>query len=299
MPLAREDRARARTERQDNRVKALSLVYWASYILPHDNVKAIRIAEAAYEMTLPQPPPPVAHFLTAAAASTFRRHFYTADIRQDYAISCTLLSPDGTKIFTASEISEGYLWNLKGERLAEFDRDEVIHSAVFSPDSSKILICSGEESYELDVWDVKGQCITGFYQHTLVAYSGDFSPDNSKILTISRDHTVQLWNMQGKLLAEFSGHTNSIKTAVFSPDSQKILTASYDGTVKLWYTPPAIYEWLKTADIPRLSRQDKESLGMNTPPRYRPTGSPARSSTSAAATGCKRPGSFWNGGRVE
>jgi hypothetical protein len=40
------------------------------------------------------------------------------------------------------------------------------------------------------------------------------------------------------------------------------LTASDDGTARLRYTPEAIYEWLKTANIPQLSRKEKKEPGI-------------------------------------
>ena len=74
------------------------------------------------------------------------------------------------------------------------------------------------------------------------------------------DHTAKLWDLQGNLLADFNMHTGWVVYAVFSPDGTRILTSSWDRTAKLWYTPEAIIEWLKTADIPRLSREEKKRL---------------------------------------
>jgi hypothetical protein len=42
----------------------------------------------------------------------------------------------------------------------------------------------------------------------------------------------------------------------------RIITISSDGTVKRWYTPEAIIQWLKTAPIPKLSREDKKEPGI-------------------------------------
>ena len=55
-------------------------------------------------------------------------------------------------------------------------------------------------------------------------------------------------------------HTDDVNSAVFSPDGTRILTASKDNTAKLWYTPEAIIEWLKTANIPQLSKEEKKRL---------------------------------------
>jgi hypothetical protein len=57
-------------------------------------------------------------------------------------------------------------------------------------------------------------------------------------------------------------HNGFVNSAVFSPDGTRILTASRDNTAKLWYTPEAIIEWLKTANIPQLSKEEKKRLGI-------------------------------------
>jgi WD40 repeat protein len=71
-----------------------------------------------------------------------------------------------------------------------------------------------------------------------------------------------LWNLKGNLLADLNKHTDDVLSAAFSLDGKRIITISKDGTVKSWYTPGAIIQWLKTAPIPKLSKEDKESLGI-------------------------------------
>jgi WD40 repeat protein len=68
--------------------------------------------------------------------------------------------------------------------------------------------------------------------------------------------------LRGNLLADLNKHTNDVLNAAFSSDGTRILTVSKDGTVKRWYTPEAIIEWLKTAPIPKLSKEDKKNLGI-------------------------------------
>ena len=89
-----------------------------------------------------------------------------------------------------------------------------------------------------------------------------FSPDGTKILTTSVDNTAKLWDLKGNILADFNKHRGWVSSGMFSPDGAQILTASYDGTAKIWLTPEAIIEWLKTAPIPKLSKKDKEKLGL-------------------------------------
>jgi len=39
------------------------------------------------------------------------------------------------------------------------------------------------------------------------------------------------------------------------------VTASDDGTAIVWLTPEWIMDWLKTAPIPKLTKEEKEELG--------------------------------------
>jgi energy-coupling factor transporter ATP-binding protein EcfA2 len=168
-----------RANKQYKIALANGLAFEASFILPTDNIKSIRIAEAAYKMSFPHPPPRVMQALSAAAASTLERPFYTANMQHTGSVNFAVFSTDGTRVLTAS-----------------------------------------------------------------------------------RDKTAKLWDLKGDLLADLNKHTGSVYSAVFSPSGTRILTASADGTAKLWYTPEAIIEWLETANIPQLSKEEKKSLGL-------------------------------------
>lgn len=61
---------------------------------------------------------------------------------------------------------------------------------------------------------------------------------------------------------DLNKHTDDVLSAAFTPDGERIISVSKDGTVKSWYTPEAIIQWLKTAPIPKLSKEDKENLGI-------------------------------------
>jgi hypothetical protein len=168
-----------RADRQYKRAESSRLAAESFIELPRDNTKAIRIAEAAYEKGLPDPPLRAYQALAAAGYSVYEEPFYIANLK-----------------------------------------------------------------------------------HKAMVYSAVFSPDGTRILTASYDGTAKLWDIQGNLLADLNKHKNVVWSAVFSPDGTRILTTSADGTAKVWYIPEAIYQWLKTAPISKLSETDKEELGI-------------------------------------
>jgi WD40 repeat protein len=67
----------------------------------------------------------------------------------------------------------------------------------------------------------------------------------------------------GKKIADLAGHQSYVVSAVFSPDGKKIVTASWDGTAKIWLTPEGIIDWLKTANIYKLTQKDLVELGID------------------------------------
>jgi len=176
-------------------------------------------------------------------------------------VNSAVFSPDGRLILTASRDKTAKMWNLEGQELVDFSKHEgAVFTAVFSPDGKKILTAS--EDHTIKLWSLEGELLVDLDKFGSPVYSAVFSPDGSRILTVSEREAVKLWDLEGNLLANLDKHKEIVSHAVFSPDSRKMLTVSRDGTAKLWYTPGAIYEWLKTSKLPKLSAEDKEKLGI-------------------------------------
>jgi WD40 repeat protein len=116
--------------------------------------------------------------------------------------------------------------------LAAFHHDDEIYSVVFSPDGSKVLTASWDNTAKL--WDAASGKELAAFHHERSVNSAVFSPDGSKVLTASWDATAKLWDAaSGKELAAFL-HDDVVNSAVFSPDGSKVLTAGRDATAKLW-----------------------------------------------------------------
>jgi WD40 repeat protein len=182
------------------------------------------------------------------------------NLKHKSPVGIAIFSPDGNKILTAPMDNTVKLWDLTGRLTADLDtfKSPVVF-AVFSPDGDKILTASMDNTAKL--WDLEGNRLA-VYNHSGWIHSAVFSPDGNWVLTASDDKTAGLWDLDGNLAAKLNKHTGTVRRAVFSPDGTRILTASDDRTAKLRYTPEAIYEWLKTANIPQLSKKEKKELGI-------------------------------------
>jgi WD40 repeat protein len=209
-----------------------SLISEASLVLRTDNTKAIRIAEAAYnKKAFRRPPPTLLQVLIDAAASTYERPFYRANMLHDGNVNTIAFSPDETRILTASDDKTAKLWDLKGNgKIVLKQHTDAVKSAVFSPDGMRILTASDDKTAKL--WNLEGK-ILAIYKHNSPVKSAVFSPDGTRMLTASDDHTARLWNLKGTLETMYK-HPGPVYSAAFSPDGKKIVTASSNAVVKVW-----------------------------------------------------------------
>jgi cbb3-type cytochrome oxidase subunit 3 len=91
-----------RADDQYKKVKILLLTAEAFLEIPRDNMKAIRMAEAAYRMGLPDPPARTCQALSEAGYSFYNEPYYTVSLGHAGAVTSAVFSPDGTRILTAS-----------------------------------------------------------------------------------------------------------------------------------------------------------------------------------------------------
>jgi WD40 repeat protein len=107
-----------------------------------------------------------------------------------------------------------------------------LNSAVFSPDGSRVVTASDDNTARL--WDATtGAALATLSGHTKPVKSAVFSSDGSRVVTASDDTTARLWDgKSGASLATLSGHIIAVHSAQFSPDGSRVVTAS-DGA-RLW-----------------------------------------------------------------
>ncbi|MGH7495086.1 MAG: CHAT domain-containing protein [bacterium] len=208
-------------------------------------------------------------------------------------VHAAAFSPDGRQILTASSDGGATLWSAGGDLIKIFKHDDEVYSAVYSPDGKRILTTCADGTARLcavngdslrtfkhhdkikiavflpdglrlltassivRLWDDEGKLLDSV-AHEEAVTSVDFSPDGMYMLTASIDQSAKLWNLKGELRAVYGKHKLPVSSACFSPGGEKIVTASVDGEVMIWWTPRAIYDWLKTAPLYRLAREEEE-----------------------------------------
>lgn len=256
---------------QSKKMQRNMLIAEALQELPKNNIKALRIAEAAYEI-FPEPTPRLSRVISEAAISTLRFPLYSKTYEHEGRVASAVFSPDGTRILTASFDKTAKAWDLDGNLLADLTgHTHFVNRAVFSPSGRLILTASADGTAKL--WDLRGKIILSLNHNSWVStavfspdetllltasydgiaklwaingkplstlthsdciYTAVFSSDGSRILTASKDKTAKVWNLKGKLLTSLNKHKSWVISAVFSPDDKRILTASCDKTARLW-----------------------------------------------------------------
>jgi WD40 repeat protein len=99
-----------RADEENKRSKIMRITAEALLELPRDNTKAIRMAEAAYRMGLPDPPARTFQALSKAGYSSFKEPFYKVSLEHQGAVTSAVFSPDGTRILTASRDGTAKVW---------------------------------------------------------------------------------------------------------------------------------------------------------------------------------------------
>jgi WD40 repeat protein/uncharacterized caspase-like protein len=250
--------------------KAGRLAIVAKEVLPTDNTKALRLAEAGYAILEKHPPPDVSQVLSEVFHSQDSALFYTANFPHEEPVNAAVFSPDGRRILTADEGGLAMLWDLQGNLLRRFKQDDYeITDAVFGG-NDQILTLS--RNHVVRLWGANGKLLDTLacdksarlanfaadgkqirvaidhvalpdnavgnllesLKHDKEITTAVFSPDGKNILTASKDHTAKLWELSQKFVHRLSHHENGVNTAVISPDGKRFLTAAFDNKAKLW-----------------------------------------------------------------
>jgi WD40 repeat protein len=161
------------------------------------------------------------------------------------SVNSVAFSPDGTLALSAAG-EELILWEVAtGTVVRRFvgdestpGHDDVIYSAVFSPDGQHVL--SADRHGDIILWDTNTGAIIRRMgetetRHLEAVRSVAISPDGQTALSGSSDDTVILWDLNtGTAIDQFLGHTNDVYAVAFSAAGLTALSGSLDGTLMLW-----------------------------------------------------------------
>lgn len=126
-----------------------------------------------------------------------------------------------------TRMADAQLLSLEGHQ-------DVIYRAAFSPDGTRIVTASSDNTAK--IWDAQtGKELLTLAGHKNWVRSAAFSPDGTRVVTASDDNTVKVWDAQnGNELRTLTGHAGAVSSATFSADGTRIVTTSWDNTAKIW-----------------------------------------------------------------
>jgi WD40 repeat protein len=148
------------------------------------------------------------------------------------AINSAVFSPDGSRILTASADNTAILWFPASGDTSVFRCPARVNTAAFSPDGAQILVALSNDTAIL--FNTNHTVAAIFAAHQNEVRSAVFSPNQQQVLTASWDNTAMLWDTKGNLLQTLPAHDDYLTGAIFSPSGNYILTTSVDKTAKLW-----------------------------------------------------------------
>jgi WD40 repeat protein len=155
-----------------------------------------------------------------------------------YSSPFAQFSPDGSKVVIVygkmAPPQEFVFDTATGKRLfAIAGHREYISHACFSPDSRRLVSCSGDKTVRL--WDTAtGKVLTTFSEHKAAVRFAAFSPDGKRVVSLSGPNrsdgnvAARIWAADsGRELARLEGDKGGqvvVGSAAFSPDGRIIMT---------------------------------------------------------------------------
>ena len=149
------------------------------------------------------------------------------------------MSPDGTRIVTASENGTISIWDATSSKIIMGPLEghsASVFSVTYSPDGKYII--SGSFDSTIRVWDASnGELIRSPLKgHTEGVSSVAISSNGKFIASGSFDKTVRLWDMEkGSSVSEpFVGHTDRVYSVSISSEVLLMVSGSRDKSIIVW-----------------------------------------------------------------
>ncbi len=202
-----------------------------------DYTRAIRIAQAAYEVDPQRVPPAVEQALIDSYNNVVigkESFFYQNVLPHEARVNLAAYSPDGGTILTASQDGAARLWTADGRLMATLDHGAAVRSAFFTDDGSRIVTAG--DNRMLRIWTADGELIKDLKDFhgcddmgSCHVSAAAFSPDGRRMVSVGADTDILLWDGDGNLLhREENAHYRFAHAVRFSPDGSLFATASWD-----------------------------------------------------------------------
>jgi WD40 repeat protein len=164
-------------------------------------------------------------------------------IRDEYALTDAVFSPDGTLVATSGRGEAGnevQIWETDSGRLrGRLTGGSIGFPIGFSSDGKRLAVQETPTAgFVVRLYDTRSLRtdwrLTG---HNAGILAGAFSPDGTLFATSSYDSTARLWDVrEGRAHGEPLRHRGPVSKVAFSPNGKLVATASTDGTARLWST---------------------------------------------------------------
>jgi WD40 repeat protein len=168
---------------------------------------------------------------SGVSASLARRSKQLVTFDHTRGVHQARLSPDGTRIVTASYDRTAKLWDARTGRLVVTVSGRLSSAGTveFSPDGKRFITANEDTA---NVWDsTTGKLVFTLRGHAAEISTPTFSSDGLLIATASYDQTAKLWDARNGNLLGSMRHPG-VYRVVFSPNAKCLLTASND--LRVW-----------------------------------------------------------------
>ena len=144
------------------------------------------------------------------------------------------ISPDDTRIVTASEDGTARLWNARdGSLIRSLPHDSSVRRAAFDP--SGRLVVTASEDRTARIWDTATGERKPDLKHKGIVYTAYFDPQGRRVVTAAEDGTVRIWDVEsGTMLRELAGHGGPVTFAFFTSSGAQVVSGSNDNTARIW-----------------------------------------------------------------
>ena len=159
--------------------------------------------------------------------------FYKTIINQGSVVNSVAFSPDGSKVLTGSNDNTARLMDIEGCAIMNFNGHKNSVNDIAFGPFGETILTGSGDNTAI-LWKFNGEIITNFKGHTGPVSSVAFAPDGNTILSGSGDRTARLWDLQGNVITEFKNHQAYVTSVAFSPDGNAVLTGSRDKIAYLW-----------------------------------------------------------------